>query len=96
MAQERVRVLAMVKRPMTCCELISLLSQYHDGELTARRRILADEHLAACEKCAGYLRGFALATVLAKESLEGLGEPPGELTFPEDLVQRTLVKVRGN
>jgi len=85
----------MVKRPMTCRELISLLSQYRDGELTGRRRILADEHLAGCEKCTGYLRGFARATVLTKETLEGLSEPPEELTLPEDLIQRILAKVRG-
>jgi predicted anti-sigma-YlaC factor YlaD len=81
------------KRLMTCRELISLLSQYCDGELTAQRRIWADEHLARCEKCA-LLRGFARATMLIQESVKGLDDPSGELKLPEDFIEGIVAIVR--
>jgi anti-sigma factor RsiW len=78
---------------MTCRKLIDLLAQYHDGELALRQRIWADEHLARCEKCAGYLRDYERAIVLIKEGVES-SDGSGELKLPEDLVVRILTAVR--
>ena len=83
----------MARRLMTCRELISLLSQYHDGELALRQRIRADEHLPRCEECTGYLRGYERTIVLIKESVER-SDGSGKLKLREDLVERILATVR--
>jgi hypothetical protein len=89
-----VRLPGMAKRLMTCREFISLLSQYRDSEVVPQQRIWADEHIARCWKCAGYLRGYERTTVLIKESVEG-PDALGEEKLPEDLAQRILASFRG-
>jgi len=59
----------MARRPMTCRELISLLSQYHESTLAPRQRVWANEHFSRCEKCMGYLRGYKRTIVLIKDSV---------------------------
>jgi anti-sigma factor RsiW len=83
----------MAKRLITCRELIGLLSQYSDGELLPRQRIWADEHIARCEKCAGYLRGYERTTLLIKESVDG-PDVSREEKLPEDLIKRILATYR--
>ena len=78
---------------MTCREFIDVLSQYRDGELAPRHRIWADEHIARCEKCTGYLRGYERITLIIKESVER-PDASGEGKLPEDLVQRILATFR--
>lgn len=88
-----MHVLATVKRLMTCREFIGLLSQYRDGELAPRHRTWADEHIARCAKCKGYLRGYERTTLLIRESVER-PDASGEEKLPEDLVQRILATFR--
>jgi hypothetical protein len=89
-----LRFLGMTKRLMTCREFIGLLSEYRDYELAPRQRIWADEHIARCDNCMGYLRGYNRTTVLIKESVEP-SDASGEVKPPEDLVQRILATFRG-
>jgi anti-sigma factor RsiW len=83
----------MARWPMTCRELISLLSLYHDGELPPRQRVRADGHLALCEKCAGYLRGYERTIVLIEGSVED-PRASAKAKLREDLVQRILAAAR--
>lgn len=52
---------------MTCKELVELVTAYLDDALPAEDRRRFDEHLAACEFCAEYLRQMRL-TVSALRS----------------------------
>ena len=88
-----MRVLRMAKRLMTCREFIGLLLQYRDRELAPGQRIWADEHIARCEKCTGYLRGYERTIALIKDGVER-PEASGEEKLPEDLVQRILATFR--
>lgn len=83
----------MSKQAMTCREFISLLPAYRDGELGGRERARADEHLAACHKCASYLRGYERTIELAKAAFADPDEP-GEPEVLEDLAQAILASRR--
>ena len=45
----------MSDQPLTCHEVIDLLSNYIEGALTGDDRRRVDEHLALCDGCATYL-----------------------------------------
>ena len=45
----------MSEQPLTCHEVIELLSNYIDDALTAEERRRVDEHLALCDGCTTYL-----------------------------------------
>jgi anti-sigma factor RsiW len=42
-------------RPMTCKELVELVTAYLEGALRGRRRRRFEGHLAACDGCTAYL-----------------------------------------
>jgi anti-sigma factor RsiW len=42
-------------RPMTCKELVELVTAYLDGALRGRTRRRFEAHLAACDGCTAYL-----------------------------------------
>lgn len=42
-------------RPMTCKELVELVTAYLEGALRGRRRRRFEAHLAGCEGCTAYL-----------------------------------------
>jgi predicted anti-sigma-YlaC factor YlaD len=83
----------MARRPMTCRELISLLSQYHDSTLAPWQRVRANEHLSRCEKCTGYLHGYERTIVLIKDSVEDR-RASANPKLREDFVERILAAVR--
>ena len=79
---------------MTCREVTNFLSDYLDGSLPLRQRLMFRLHLLVCRDCRRYLDSFA-ATVKLTHSL---GERPAEednLPIPEALVQAILA-VRGD
>jgi anti-sigma factor RsiW len=45
----------MTDRPLSCREVIDLLSDYIEGALSSDDRRRVDEHLALCDGCATYL-----------------------------------------
>jgi hypothetical protein len=78
---------------MTCQEFVDLLLAYNERELSAEDRILADEHLAGCEQCAIYARGYDRTIELAKAaSADSLREEQ----LPEGLVRKIMVARRGS
>ncbi|HEV8087277.1 MAG TPA: zf-HC2 domain-containing protein [Actinomycetota bacterium] len=45
----------MSEQPLTCHEVIELLSNYIEGALSADEHRRVDEHLAICDGCTTYL-----------------------------------------
>jgi len=43
------------RRPLTCREVVELVSDYLDGALPARQRARLEHHLEACDPCVGYV-----------------------------------------
>jgi hypothetical protein len=43
---------------LTCKELVELVTDYHEGALSARDRQRFEEHLVLCDGCAGFLDGM--------------------------------------
>jgi len=78
---------------MTCQEFVDLLPAYGDRELSAGDRIAADEHLAGCDQCADYARGYDQTIELAKSASTG---PSREEKLPEALVRKILAARRGS
>ena len=42
-------------QPLTCKELVELITEYIEGTLPEDDRARVDEHLAGCEGCTNYL-----------------------------------------
>lgn len=42
-------------QPLTCQELVELITEYLEGTLPENVRAQVDEHLAGCEGCTNYL-----------------------------------------
>ena len=78
---------------MTCQEFVDLQPAYGDRELSAGDRTAADEHLAVCDQCANYARGYNRTTALAKAAFTGSSR---EEKLPEALVRNILAARRGS
>ncbi len=86
----------MKNNPMTCEKFIASLQAFRDDELTWPDRIRAQEHLAACAKCSGYVRGYKQTIELAKRCASGSDDLAA---LPESLVRkiwcgRSLLRAR--
>ncbi|MBD3782335.1 MAG: RNA polymerase sigma factor [Micrococcales bacterium] len=68
--------------PMRCADARALVGDYLDDELTARRRLLLERHLARCPTCPGLFAG--IVGVIA--AVGGLRDP--ESVVPVDLARR--------
>jgi predicted anti-sigma-YlaC factor YlaD len=73
--------------PITCEEFVREVSAFRDDELSLRDDARAREHLAACQKCRGYLRDYELTIELAKSIAADSAETD---PLPEFLVQRIV------
>ena len=78
---------------LTCEALAAFVMDYIDGALPAADRTAFEAHLAACEDCIVYLRGYRATIALEKAYGAATGEPPPAM--PEDLVQAILAARRG-
>jgi anti-sigma factor RsiW len=76
--------------PVTCEEFVTSLQAFRDDELTPPDRIRAQEHRAACARCAAYLRGYERTIELARSCASGSDDLS---TLPESLV-REIVAAR--
>ena len=45
----------MSEQPLTCHEVVAILTDYLEGALSAEDRRRVDEHLAICDGCTSYL-----------------------------------------
>jgi anti-sigma factor (TIGR02949 family) len=61
----------------TCMEVVELLSDFVDGELSSDERESLSRHLGACPPCEEFLKTFETARALCRESL--LEKMPPEL-----------------
>lgn len=43
------------RKPLSCQQLVELVTDYHEGALSARDRRRFDEHIARCPHCTAYL-----------------------------------------
>jgi anti-sigma factor RsiW len=73
---------------MTCEELVDSLLALRDEELTPADRIRAEGHLAGCEKCSAYVRGYERTIKLVQRIASETGV---SATLPEGLVRRIVV-----
>jgi anti-sigma factor RsiW len=67
--------------PLTCQELVELVTAYLEGSLPARERDRFDQHIAGCDGCTHYLQQMRLtiaalghlpATAMAPPARDGL------------------------
>jgi anti-sigma factor RsiW len=57
---------------LVCREFVELVTDYLEGELSARDRARFEAHLAECDGCAGYLEDMRRMV----DSMSQLPEPP--------------------
>ena len=70
-------------KPLTCKEFIDFLAEYLDGELSAERVAIFDQHLAICPDCVAYLESYKSTIGLLKDaSRQGDSELPEDATGP--------------
>lgn len=59
--------------PLTCRELVALVSDYLEGALTPEERLAFERHIAICPPCRGYLdelrRTIEVAGTLREDDL---------------------------
>jgi anti-sigma factor RsiW len=62
-----------VSEPLTCRELVELVTEYLEGALEVDERLAFERHIAVCPPCRGYLdelrRLTAVAGSLAEDDL---------------------------
>ena len=74
---------------MNCREVADFLSDYLDGALPLRQRLMFRLHLLVCRDCRRYLDSFA-ATVKLTHSLGERSTDEDDSPIPEALVQAIL------
>lgn len=57
------------RRALVCRDAVALVTDYLDGALPSRERVLLEQHLAACPHCSTYLAQIR-ATVTALGSVD--------------------------
>lgn len=76
---------------ITCREIFDALDEYVAGEMSAARRAVFDQHLAACPDCVEYLESYRRTIQLGKAAFVGGAAPAG---VPEGLVRAVLAAAR--
>lgn len=77
----------MSERPLTCHELVELVTDYLEGALSPEDRRRVEEHLALCDGCTTYLEQM-------RETIRLTGMVREE-EIPEDQKQALLEAFRG-
>ena len=72
--------------PITCRELVELVTDYFEDALSSRERARFDEHLADCEHCTEYLEQMRTTVAV-------LGRLPAE-SLPDVARDRLLAAFR--
>ena len=77
-------------RSLVCQQLVEKVSAYLDGDLAPRHRAAVEQHLAACDGCAGYV-----AQVRRLLELTAVAPPDGdEPVLPDELVAALRARFR--
>jgi len=63
------------RRPLTCQQVVELVTEYLDGVMEPRRRARFEAHLAGCEGCSNYLEQFRTTVAVVGARLD-VGEVP--------------------
>jgi anti-sigma factor RsiW len=71
----RLRTVFARRRPLSCQEMVELVTDYLEDALDARERARFEKHLQGCDGCATYLEELrvtvtALGTPLVEEHLD--------------------------
>ena len=53
------------RRPLTCQQVVELVTEYLDGVMEPRRRARFEAHLAGCDGCTNYVEQFRLTVAVA-------------------------------
>jgi predicted anti-sigma-YlaC factor YlaD len=78
---------------MNCKEVAEFLSDYLDGTLPLRQRLIFKLHLLLCRDCRNYLASFA-ETIRLATSQRPMPGADGAPPIPEPLVQAILAARR--
>lgn len=78
---------------MSCKEVTDFLSEYLDGELPLRQRLVFKVHLLACRNCRRYLAAYS-ATVRMTQSFRNQTPSESLQPIPDELVQAILAARR--
>jgi anti-sigma factor RsiW len=64
------------RRPLTCQQVVELVTEYLDGVMEPRRRARFEAHLAACDGCTNYLEQFrTTVAVVGRLDVDDVPEP---------------------
>ena len=53
------------RRPLTCQQVVELVTEYLDGVMEPRRRARFEAHLAGCDGCTNYLEQVRMTVAVA-------------------------------
>jgi len=65
----------LTRRPLSCQELVELLTEYLEGALPPRRQRAVAAHLVKCADCAAYLEQMSVTIALTGRLREDDVEP---------------------
>jgi len=64
------------RRPLTCQQVVELVTEYLDGVMEPRRRARFEAHLAGCDGCTNYLEQFrTTVSVVGRLDVGDVPEP---------------------
>ena len=64
------------RRPLSCQQMVELVTEYLDGVMEPRRRARFEAHLSGCDGCTNYLEQFrTTVTVVGRLDVGDVPEP---------------------
>jgi anti-sigma factor RsiW len=64
------------RRPLSCQQMVELVTEYLDGVMEPRRRARFEAHLAGCDGCTNYLEQFrTTVSVVGRLEVGDVPEP---------------------
>ena len=64
------------RRPLSCQQVVELVTEYLDGVMEPRRRARFEAHLAGCDGCTNYLEQFrTTVAVIGRLDVGDIPEP---------------------
>jgi anti-sigma factor RsiW len=64
------------RRPLTCQQVVELVTEYLDGVMEPRRRARFEAHLAGCDGCTNYMEQFrTTVSVVGRLDVGDVPEP---------------------
>lgn len=70
---------------LTCREVVEFLADYLDHGLNAAQRQAFEEHLARCDECVAYLKGYEQTVRLGRAAFDDL-DAAADAHLPRELV----------